>query len=100
VKRRFELGFLAASDALSQGISSDQTSALSQFATQSSQHFLDYLHQLKDPAMIADLVGCSLLSKPAHRQSILETMNIQARLLLVEQFLKAEIRRIKKQRGA
>ena len=97
VKKRFDLGLLAAGDALVNGVPSEHSAVLSQFAAQSSQHFLDYLNQLKDPGMIADLVGCSLLSKPDQRQVILETMDIQDRMQKVELFLKAEIRRIKSQ---
>ena len=96
VKKRFDQGLLAANSAILNGASAEESVVLSQFASQSSQHFLDYLNQLKEPGLIADLVGCSLLSKSAQRQTILETMNIQARILLVEQFLKAEIRRVKK----
>jgi ATP-dependent Lon protease len=97
VKKRFDLGLLAGNDTYVDGVSPEQIAVLSQFAVQSSQHFLDYLNQLKDPGMIADLVGCSLLSSPVQRQAILETMDIPSRMQKVELFLKAEIRRIKKQ---
>lgn len=59
----------------------------------SLEHFLKYLAQMKDPGQVADLVSCTMLSEALERQTILETVDPEARLRHVIRFLLAEIRR-------
>jgi len=65
--------------------------------SQSLQHFIQYLDQLEDAGQIADLVTCTLLPNPQHRQAVLETVPIEHRLQQVIRFLKSEIRQQRKQ---
>ena len=57
---------------------------------------LNYLESLGDPDQVADLVSCALLPGAAERQTILETVPIEARLKHLIHFLKAEVRRLRK----
>jgi Lon protease-like protein len=49
------------------------------------------LEKLNDPDQIADLVSCALLSHPAQRQIILETVEVEPRLRHLIHFLMGEI---------
>ena len=49
--------------------------------------FTDYLRRLKDPSAVADLAASSLLRHPLHRQALLETLDIKARLKRLLHFL-------------
>ena len=57
---------------------------------------LKYLESLQDPDQIADLVSCALLPGATERQTILETVPIEARLKHLIHFLMAEVRRLRK----
>lgn len=76
-------------------ISLQEQNGLESLAAFSLEHFLKYLTQLKDPGQVADLVSCTMLSEAAERQTVLETVDPEARLRHVIRFLLAEIRRSK-----
>ena len=62
----------------------------------SAKEVLSYLDKLTDPEQVADLVSCAVLSGPAERQTILETVNLESRLQRLIHFLMAEINRQRK----
>jgi len=53
---------------------------------------LRYLDSITDPEQAADLVSCAVLPGAAQRQTILETVDVEARLRQLIHFLLAEIR--------
>ncbi|MDB6064084.1 MAG: Peptidase lon domain protein [Pedosphaera sp.] len=65
----------------------------------SGKEVLEYLDKLNDPEQIADLVSCAALSGPVQRQTILETVNLEARLKHLIHFLMAEITRHRKDKN-
>jgi Lon protease-like protein len=66
----------------------------------SAKEVLGYLDKLTDPEQVADLVSCAVLSGPAERQAILETVNLESRLKRLIHFLMAEIKRQKKDKNS
>jgi ATP-dependent Lon protease len=56
------------------------------------KEILKYLDSITDPEQAADLVSCAVLPGAADRQSILETVDVEARLRRLIHFLLAEIR--------
>ncbi len=62
-------------------------------AAVSSKEILKYLDSVADPEHAADLVSCAVLPGPAERQSILETVDVEARLRRLIHFLLADIRK-------
>src|SRR5437867_3276764 len=56
------------------------------------KEILNYLDSISDPEQAADLVSCAVLPGAAERQSILETVDVEARLQRLIRFLLAEIR--------
>ena len=58
----------------------------------SSKEILSYLDSIEDPEQTADLVSCAVLPGAAERQTILETVDVEARLQRLIRFLLAEIR--------
>ncbi|HTD87534.1 MAG TPA: LON peptidase substrate-binding domain-containing protein [Candidatus Binatia bacterium] len=60
---------------------------------------MQYLQNLPDPETVADLVSCALLARAEHRQTILETIEIDRRLKYLIRFLLADIRRSQKSKG-
>ena len=62
----------------------------------SPKEILGYLDSLTDPEQAADLVSCAVLPGAAQRQSILETVEVEARLQRLIHFLLAEIREKRK----
>jgi len=67
-----------------------------QAASFSATEILKYLDSITDPAQAADLVSCAVLPGAAERQSILETVDVEARLRRLIQLLLSEIRKKKK----
>jgi len=65
----------------------------------SAKDVLGYLDKLTDPEQVADLVSCAVLSGPAERQAILETVNLESRLQRLIHFLMAEISRQRKDKN-
>jgi len=53
---------------------------------------MHYLDSISDPAHAVDLVSCAVLNGAAERQTILETVDVEARLRRLIHFLLAEIR--------
>lgn len=64
----------------------------------SIKEILEYLENLTDADQVADLVSCALLPGSAERQTILETVELEARLKHLIHFLMAEIRHPRKDR--
>jgi len=60
-----------------------------------SKQILCYLDSIKDPEHAADLVTCAVLPRAVERQTILETIDVEARLRRLIRFLLAEIREAK-----
>jgi uncharacterized protein len=63
----------------------------------SPTEILSYLDSITDPEQAADLVSCAVLPGAAERQAILETVEVEARLRRLIQFLLAEIRAKRKE---
>lgn len=57
---------------------------------------MQYLQNLPDADTVADLVSCALLGNAEHRQTILETVEVEARLKFLVRFLLADIRKAQK----
>jgi ATP-dependent Lon protease len=62
----------------------------------SPKTILGYLDSLTDPEQTADLVSSAVLPNGAQRQTILETIDVETRLLRLIQFLLAEISKKRK----
>lgn len=58
---------------------------------------IEFLAKMNEPEQLADLISCSLLPNPLERQTILETLDLESRLRFLNQFLGAEIKRVKRQ---
>jgi Lon protease-like protein len=58
----------------------------------SPKEILNYLDSITDPEQAADLVSCAVLPGAVERQTILETVDVEARLRRLIHFLLAEIR--------
>lgn len=59
-----------------------------------ARDILRYLDALSDPEQVADMVACSLLQEAAHRQTILETADLELRLRHLANCLGQEIKRL------
>jgi ATP-dependent Lon protease len=62
----------------------------------SPKEILGYLDSITDPEQAADLVSCAVLAGAVERQSILETVEVEARLRRLIHFLLAEMRHKRK----
>jgi Lon protease-like protein len=62
----------------------------------SAKAVLEYLDNLTDPEQVADQVSYAVLTGPAERQTILETVHLESRLKHLIHFLMAEITRHRK----
>jgi ATP-dependent Lon protease len=60
------------------------------------KEILHYLDSINDPEQAADLVSCAVLPGAVERQTILETVDVEARLRRLIYFLLAEIRNKRK----
>ncbi len=58
----------------------------------SPKEILNYLDSITDPEQAADLVSCAVLPGALERQTILETVDVEARLRRLIQFLLSEIK--------
>src|SRR6267154_6903308 len=58
----------------------------------SPKEILNYLDSITDPEQAADLVSCAVLPGAIERQTILETVDVEARLKRLIQFLLYEIK--------
>ena len=52
---------------------------------------IGYLDSISDPEQAADLVSCAVLAGAEDRQTILETLDVEARLRQLAQFLLRDI---------
>jgi ATP-dependent Lon protease len=50
----------------------------------------NYLNEMSDPEMLADLIASTFISDPARRQQLLEELDLNQRLRLLIQFLRDE----------
>lgn len=57
-----------------------------------ARDMLDHVASLKNPEHVADLVSCAVLRAATRRQTILETLDLEARLRRLILFLLAEIK--------
>lgn len=64
--------------------------------TLSAKEIIGYLDSLTEPSQVADLVACAVLPGAAQRQTILEALDVEARLGHLITFLLAEIRNKRK----
>ncbi len=67
------------------------TAAPDDSGTPSSEQLLKSLTQIGDASVLADLVSCTLLSDPAQRQVLLETVDLETRLRYLIYFLIKEL---------
>jgi Lon protease-like protein len=74
---------------------SSQASEFEPLAGLSFQHILSRMMELEDDEQMADTAACLLLTVPAERQVILETLDLVQRLKCLIHFLMAEIQRQK-----
>ena len=65
----------------------------------SPNKILDYLDSIADAEQAADLVSCAVLPGAVQRQAILETVDVEARLRQLINFLLAELRTPRKPNG-
>lgn len=66
----------------------------------SAKEILGYLQSLPDADQAADLVSCALLPGAMERQTILETIPLEDRLVRLIRFLSEEIERLKEKGGS
>jgi Lon protease-like protein len=85
---RNDLGLAFPFPVMSPGKSESQP-ASSSFSPKEILHYLD---SITDPEQAVDLVSCAVLPGAAERQTILETVDVEARLRRLIRFLLAEIR--------
>jgi ATP-dependent Lon protease len=57
----------------------------------STEDVFGYLKRLNHPETLADFVSVAMLRSPLHRQAILETLGIEARLRALARFLMAQL---------
>jgi len=58
-----------------------------------AKEILRYMDDLKNPEHLVDLVSCAVLQGAEERQTILATVDVEARLRCLARFLSADIRR-------
>jgi len=88
LEERIQLGLPFPNPMMSPGKPQDE-SAQTAF---SPKDILNYLDSITDPEHAADLISCAVLPGPVERQTILETVEVDARLRQLIKFLLAEIR--------
>jgi Lon protease-like protein len=76
--------------------SGKQKSSAAKTPNLTAKEILNYLENLPDADQVADLVSCALLPHPEQRQTILETVELEARLKSLIHFLLADIRHPRK----
>lgn len=94
IEQRIELGLPFPFPVMSPGQEPSPKSAAP--PSFSPKEILSYLDSISDPEQAADLVSCAVLPGAVERQSILETVDVEARLRRLIQFLLAEIRKKRK----
>jgi len=89
LEERIELGLPFPFPVMSPEKGSKENSTSPSF---SPKEILSYLDSITDPEQAADLVSCAVLPGAVERQTILETVDVEARLRRLIHFLLAEIR--------
>ena len=89
LEERIELGLPFPFPVMSPEKGSKENSTSPSF---SPKEILNYLDSITDPEQAADLVSCAVLPGAVERQTILETVDVEARLRRLIHFLLAEIR--------
>jgi Lon protease-like protein len=89
LEERIELGLPFPFPVMSPEKGSKESSTSPSF---SPKEILSYLDSITDPEQAADLVSCAVLPGAVERQTILETVDVEARLRRLIHFLLAEIR--------
>src|SRR5882762_8008469 len=77
-------------------MSPDKSEMTPQPPSFSPKEILSYLDSITDPEQAADLVSCAVLPGAMERQTILETVDVEARLRRLIHFLLAEIKNKRK----
>jgi hypothetical protein len=62
-----------------------------------AKEILRYMDDLRDPEHLADLVSCAVLQGAEERQTILATVDLEARLRCLARFLRADLQRRRKE---
>lgn len=88
LERRIDLGLPFPFPVMSPG----QSETSSNPPAFSPKEILQYLDSITDAEQAADLVSCAVLPGAAERQAILETVDVEARLRRLIQFLLVEIK--------
>jgi len=96
LQERIELGLPFPFPVMSPGKPEQEHANVPSF---SPKEILGYLDSINDPEQAADLVSCAVLPGAPERQVILETVDVEARLRRLIQFLLAEIRNKRKRIG-
>jgi Lon protease-like protein len=89
LEERIELGLPFPFPVMSPEKGSKENSTSPSF---SPKEILSYLDSITDPEQAADLVSCAVLPGAVERQTILETVDVEARLRRLIHFLLAEIK--------
>jgi ATP-dependent Lon protease len=96
LQERIELGLPFPFPVMTPG----QAKASSTTPAFSPKEIINYLDSIGDPEQAADLVSCAVLPGANERQTILETVDVEARLRRLISFLLAEIRNKRKASGS
>ena len=75
------------------------TSKPAKVSPAATKEILKYLDELANPEHVADLVSCAVLARATERQTILETVDLEARLKRLIYFLLAENQRQEENSG-
>src|ERR1041384_279762 len=68
----------------------DQPSSTGTPQVPTLEHFADHIGKIKDAEQLTDMVACVMLQEPNHRQTILETVELEPRLRLLVHYLMAK----------
>jgi len=89
VQSRLQHGMDLAGPLIQKLPSSGKQKQVKEMALQSMKEFAQHLTSIKDPGLFADMAACALISVPAQRQRILESVNIEERLRSLTEILSA-----------
>ncbi len=64
-----------------------------------TQSLITFLRSVDDPQQVTDFISSTLLRRAKHRQTLLETLNLESRLKLLLKFLNTELRNSKKRKN-
>lgn len=95
VEERAELAPFPPPFSGTKGLSPEKSKDAPGGAAYSPEDVVKYLESIENPDQLGDLVSCALLANPKQRQTILETVGIEARLRHLVRFLIEDIRRLR-----